>query len=384
MLSATEAPSARVATGRKRIRVAVLTTVHVPTDTRIYHRQCKALAEAGYAVTLVAQDGIDAPIPGVTNVALGRARNRVTRVGVTTLRAMAAALRLRAQIVHLQDPELVPVGLLLRLLGRRVVYDVHEDYPQRVRHKTYLAGWQRAVFPALVAGLERGAGRLLSAVVAATPEIAARFPRDRCITVQNFPELGELGDLPTADYAERAPRVAYVGDLTRERGVLEAIEAIARCRTPGTRLDLAGPVSCPEVRARIDAGLPDDVTLHGRLDRPAVRALLARARIGLVLMHPLPGYDVSWPVKLFEYMAAGLPIVASDFATWRARFAEVGGIRFVDPRDPDAAAAAIDGLLADPEAARAQGEAGRAAVRARYSWEREREKLLHLYAKLQD
>jgi hypothetical protein len=138
------------------------------------------------------------------------------------------------------------------------------------------------------------------------------------------------------------------------------------------------------VRARIDDGLPDNVTLHGRLDRPGVRRVLARARVGLVLLHPLPGYDVSWPVKLFEYMAAGLPMVASDFASWRARFGEIESIRFVDPRDPDAAAAAIDGLLADPDGARAAGEAGRAVVRARYSWEREREKLLDLYAKLQD
>lgn len=366
------------------VRVAVLTSVHVPTDTRIYHRECKALAAAGYAVTLVAQDGIDAPLPGVASRPLGRARNRLTRVAITTLHAMTAALRLRARIVHLQDPELVPVGLLLRLLGRRVVYDVHEDYPERVRHKTYLSGWQRAVFPPLVAGMEWVAGRLLSAVVAATPEIATRFPRHRCIIVQNFPEIAELGDIATADYAERAPRVAYVGDLTRERGVLEAIEAIARCRTPGARLDLAGPVSCPAVRRRIDSGLPDNVTVHGRLGRPAVRDLLARARVGLVLLHPLPGYDVSWPVKLFEYMAAGLPIVASDFAAWRARFAEFGSIRFVDPRDPTAVAAAIDDLLADPQAARGEGEAGRAAVSARYSWEREREKLLDLYAKLRN
>jgi glycosyltransferase involved in cell wall biosynthesis len=384
VLTQTADTGAGTASAQMHVRVAVLTSVHVPSDTRIYHRECKALAEAGYAVTLVAQEGIDTPLPGVASLALGRARGRAARVAVTTTRAMAAALRLRARIVHLQDPELVPVGLLLRLFGRRVIYDVHEDYPQRVRHKPYLASWQRALFPPVVTGMEWAAGRLFSAVVAATPEIAARFPSHQCVTVQNFPEIGELGDIATGDYAKRAPRVAYVGDLTQERGVLAAIDAIARCRTPGARLDLAGPVSCPAVRRRIDAGLPDNVTLHGRLGRPAVRELLARARVGLVLLHPLPGYDVSWPVKLFEYMAAGLPTVATDFASWRARFADIGSIRFVDPRDPGAVAAAIDDLLADPQAARAAGEAGRTAMRARYSWEREREKLLDLYAKLRD
>jgi hypothetical protein len=368
----------------KPTRVAVLTSAHVADDTRIYHRECKALASAGYTVVLVAQQTLDDPGEGIESVGLGQVRNRFMRVAIQPWHAIASGLRTGAQILHLHDPEMLPAGFLLRALGKQVIYDVHEDYPRRIRQKSYLPRGLRGLAAGLVAALEALAGRSFAAIVAATPEIAARFPARRCVTVQNFPDVAEFGDIPTDDYAERAPSVVYVGDLTRERGVVAAIDAIERCRTPGVGLDLVGPASCPHVRARIDAGLPAAVRLHGRQDRTGVRRALAGARVGLVTLHPLPGYDESWPVKLFEYMAAGLPVIASDFPSWRARFGELGCLRFADPTDPEQLARAIDVVLADPETGRAMGRRGRAAAAERFSWDSQRRTLLACYAKMLD
>jgi len=114
----------------------------------------------------------------------------------------------------------------------------------------------------------------------------------------------------------------------------------------------------------------------------AVVEMLAEARLGLVLFHPRPNHLESQPNKLFEYMAAGLPVVASSFPLWKEI---VEGTRcglVVDPLDPHAAANAIRWLLAHPEEAEAMGARGRQAVHDRFNWRREEATLLDCYARL--
>jgi glycosyltransferase involved in cell wall biosynthesis len=102
----------------------------------------------------------------------------------------------------------------------------------------------------------------------------------------------------------------------------------------------------------------------------------------LVVLHPERGYKESLPIKLFEYMSAGLPVIASDFPYWRELLEPIGCASFVDPLDPVRIAAAIDDLLSNEERAREMGMRGAAAVRERLNWEQEAPKLFDLYARL--
>jgi glycosyltransferase involved in cell wall biosynthesis len=107
---------------------------------------------------------------------------------------------------------------------------------------------------------------------------------------------------------------------------------------------------------------------------------LLRARIGLILFNPLPNHqDPVRSRKLFEYMAAGLPVVASDFPRWRELVCRVGCGLVVDPLDPAAIAAAIEHLLRHPGEAEEMGARGRAAVEARFNWRVEASNLLAFY-----
>jgi glycosyltransferase involved in cell wall biosynthesis len=108
--------------------------------------------------------------------------------------------------------------------------------------------------------------------------------------------------------------------------------------------------------------------------------VLRGARVGLLVLHPVEAHLESLPIKLFEYMAAGIPVVASDFPAWRELVGDAGLL--VDPYDVGAIAGAIDTLLDDPQAAEAMGARGRAAVADRYGWEGEAERLLSLYERL--
>jgi glycosyltransferase involved in cell wall biosynthesis len=361
--------------------VVHLTSVHAPFDTRILHRECRTLADAGYRVVLVAPADRDADVAGVHVRAVKLNTGRAQRMTKTVWRVCRAALEERAAIYHLHDPELLQAVPFLRRNGARVVYDVHEDLPRQVRSKYWIAPWARNA----VSGAARLGEALLArgahAVVAATPQIAARFPPDRTVILQNFPREQELLAPAASPVANRERLLAYIGGIDLTRGALEMVRAMAMI--PGARLLLAGRMELPGLADQL-AGLPgwDRVEFLGWLDREAVRTLLGQVRIGLVTLHPTPSYVESYPVKLFEYMAAGIPVVASDFPLWRGIIEEAGCGILVDPQKPEAIAEAANRLLDDQALAAAMGQRGQAAVRERYNWGSQEGRLLSLYRRL--
>jgi glycosyltransferase involved in cell wall biosynthesis len=115
------------------------------------------------------------------------------------------------------------------------------------------------------------------------------------------------------------------------------------------------------------------------VNRPEIADIFRRARVGLLLLHPERNFLISYPTKLFEYMSAGIPVVASDFPIFRELDDGIGCCTFVDPLDPEAAAAAILHLLDHPAEAEEMGLRGFNAVREKYSWESEARTLRMLY-----
>jgi hypothetical protein len=90
----------------------------------------------------------------------------------------------------------------------------------------------------------------------------------------------------------------------------------------------------------------------------------------------------NYPTKLFEYMAARVPVVASDFPLYRAIVEGAGCGIVVDPTSPHAIAEAVRYLLDHPEDAQAMADRGRAAMLERYNWHASKEALLELYARV--
>jgi glycosyltransferase involved in cell wall biosynthesis len=120
----------------------------------------------------------------------------------------------------------------------------------------------------------------------------------------------------------------------------------------------------------------------GQLGRPGIGDLRGSSRAGLITPHATPGHPGAAPAMMFEYMAAGIPVIASDFPPWRAVVEAHACGLCVDPRDPPAIAAAIDYLAGHPDIARRMGGNGRKAVCARYNWPREASKLIQFYEHL--
>lgn len=366
-------------------KVVHLTSVHEPGDLRIRLKECAAAAAAGWSVVLVAPADADASAAdGVQLRAVPRPVARWRRMLQTTWQVYQVARAEPADLYQFHDAELMPWALLLRWSGRRVVYDAHEDLAGTIGYKEYLSRPFRWVLGRVVGGIERFVVARCSAVVAATPHIGESVGRSGVpvTVVQNFPRLEELA-LGTAPrpYQERAPGVLYLGAISRQRGAKEMVEAVRRLsHRPDVRLHVAGRWAPSSLREELAAGPGwDQVVDHGFLGRAGVMTLLGTCRIGVVTIWPERNYLLSYATKMFEYMAAGLPVVASDFPLWRQIIEETDCGLVVDPRDPTAIAAAIDRLLADPAAAERMGARGRAAVLARYNWAAEARKLLELY-----
>lgn len=361
-----------------------LTSVHFSDDIRIFRKECRSLAEAGYTIALVAPQGADDQRDGIRILAVPRPEGRAARILITAWRVLAKAVRMPAKVYHLHDPELIPAGLVLRLLGRKVVFDAHEDLSSQVASKSYLPVPLRGPVRLVAWVLEEAVGRCFSAIVAATPRIAARFPPGKTWLVQNFPLPGELVTPERRPFRDRPNWATYIGGITEIRGLREIHAALRHLEDlPDLRLRMAGE---PASQAFLDelASLPGGrkADYLGLLDRPEVARLLGASRCGLVLFLPLPNHTESQPNKLFEYMSAGVPIVASDFPHWRELLEPIGCAILVPPTDPERIADAIRGLVQDPERAEAMGERGRAAVAGKYNWETERTTLLGLYSRL--
>lgn len=352
-------------------------TTHRAGDPRIFRKEACTLARAGYEVVYVVPHERDEVVDGVRIRAVPVPRNgreRLTRtVWQVARRAWAEG---PGAVVHLHDSDLLPVGFALKAAGRRVVYDAHEDTPLQMGYQHWIPRPWRPLAAAGFAALEVAAGRVFDGVIAAEPDNAARFRE--ALLIRNYPIPEELEAPDALPYAARPPVVLYVGTLTRVRGLAEMVRAVQALPAElGVELVLGGSFHPVSLRAEVE-GVPR-VRIAGYLDRPAVAHWLGRARVGLVVLHPTPKYVAAYPTKLFEYMAAGVPVVASDFPSWRAI---VEGERcglVVDPLDVDAIAGAIRWLLAHPEEAEAMGRRGREAVRARYAWEGEGRRLVAFY-----
>jgi glycosyltransferase involved in cell wall biosynthesis len=361
-------------------RIAHLTSAHPRGDTRIFIKQCRTLAAHGYDVTLVVADGKgDALRDGVRIVDAGYLAGRMKRIFTSTGRVLAAARALDADLYHLHDPELIPAGLALKRLGKRVIFDSHEDVSRQLLGKPYLGAWSRRTLSLAYGLFERYACARFDGIIAATPFIRDAFLtiHPNTVDINNFPLIGELD--AAAPWSSKREEVCYVGGIGAIRGIRELVQAGAALQS-AARINLAGQFSEPGVEAEVKAAAGwERINALGQLDRAGVRALMMRSVAGIVAFHPLPNHLDALPTKMFEYMSSGMAVIASDFPLWRSIIEGNGCGLCIDPYDSGALAAAIDRLVRHPDLARAMGENGRRAVLEQYNWQVEASKLINFY-----
>ena len=363
------------------MKIAHLTSAHPVTDTRIFHKECKTLADAGHEIVLVACHDRDEVVDGIRIRAVPAPRTRLERMFRTTWRVARVALQEHADIYHFHDPELIPAGLFFLLKGKRVIYDVHEDVSEDILLRFWIPRPARHILSKLFGLLEKFAVKRFTGVIAATPHIRDKLlpGNSKTIAIRNYPIAKELTD-PGSSWNAKQRVVCYVGGISRERGIIELVDSLPQA---GTRLLLAGIISEPGLYEQLKS-MPGwkMVDALGFIGRDEVSKVLNRSLAGLVTLHATPKHVYALPVKMFEYMSAGIPVIASNFPLWREIIEDNQCGLCVNPTNPEEIAGAIRYIVENPEHAQEMGRNGRRAVLEKFSWETEARRLISLYESL--
>lgn len=366
-----------------------ITSSHLPFDVRIFQKECRSLVGAGFKVTLIVPCIEDSVVDGVRIKALPRASSLAGRVTLTVWKAFRESLRQSADIIHLHDPELLPAGVLLALCGRNVIYDCHENVADDFLNREWIPKGLRKSFSWLADLAERFAVRRLSGVVAADGQLCIRF-RDTSVPVvkvENYPILKEFPD-SLFDNTSRFSSGTGVnfGGVSAWRAIEPLIHAVGMLPEElRFRLILGGDRDSDELLQRI-ALLPGwkRVDYRGPVRRKEMLETLSCSALAIVLYkYKDQGDDLDIRSnRLFEALAAGLPVITPNFSRWRQFIERTGCGLSVDPDEPGQIAKALQFLIEHPAKAEEMGRRGAEAVRRQFNWHNEERKLIEFYIQL--
>jgi glycosyltransferase involved in cell wall biosynthesis len=378
-----------VAAPARRRRVLFVGSVPHAHHPRHHYRLAAALGEAGYDVTTLAPPDLSpGQVDAVPVEYLPPRRGRLARITSAPLTVLAAARR-RPMVVHVVSLDLLPWAVVLRLLRRSVVlYDSNEEYDSMMLIKGWLPPWSRRLLGRLVRWVEPWLATRLDAATTALPATHEKFARAgvRSVLVRNFPPLSMTEDGSSA--GERRYDVLLGGSLPDDQMQLLAATAaeLERVR-PGVRWLLAARSYGEREQRLLESALEDEgvrkhFELRYNVPFAEMKAMMAASAIGFVLYPGDVNYGARIPIRIFEYMASGLPFVASDLPTTAAFTEDRGVAELVPAGDPVAYARALAALLNDPERQASMSARGPVLAREEYNWQRESGKLVELYRSL--
>jgi glycosyltransferase involved in cell wall biosynthesis len=371
--------------------VVHLSSVHNVFDPRIFYKECKSLAEYGYNIHLVIpfEKSEEAKLEGIYIVPLRKPNSRIDRIIKSINQVRKVALAINSDLYHFHDPELIPVGLFLKTKGKKVIYDIHEDYLTSIQQKKYL-GVFRFPISWLFFIFEKISSNFFELVLAEKYYLN-RYPKGTVIC--NYPILSKIKqniEIIKKDNSKENSnliKLIYTGNVTEDRGafihssIINLIKNvklyfIGRCKT-----EIA-----EKIRAIAGTG-SDSINIVGENSYVDYNEILEFYRsynwtAAIAIFPSTPHYKQKELTKLFEYMAFGLPIICSNFPVWKKLVEDNGAGLSVDPESQDSIIQAITYIKEHPDEAKQMGNRGKKLIEEQYNWENESKKLIQLYENL--
>lgn len=369
------------------MKIVHVTSCHSPFDTRIFFKQAVSLSKEGHEVDLIVTSN-DYRSQFVDNVHINvqnKITNRIAGLFINGYRVFKKAYYTRADVFHFHDPELIPWFLLLKLFGKKVVMDVHENYPAHILGRKWIGKPLRYICSYIVLILEHIAVKVFDGVVTADDALQKRFQKiawnTPIITANNYPIITPgLSSQKITKAKYEANILLFLGGITQARCAREFISALGKMDTIEYKVILGGNENNQEMLASLKTFKGwDHVYYVGRVPVNRIESLLLNASISINLYSNLPNHKGNRSNRLFEAMAAGLPVIVSKH-TEAQSFVEKHqcGIA-VDPSNPIEISKAVMTLLTDHELAMWLGINGKNLVLKKYNWTSESYKIINMY-----
>ena len=367
-----------------RLKVCHVTTGHELDDGRIFHKEAVSLVQRGFDVAVLGQ----ADVPsfqrmGVAFVTVPKApcRNRIIRKAILLFRIRMKSILMRYDVYHCHEMDAVIAVLPNLFLGSKIVYDVHEHFPENYSDRL------NRLWLALLKILDRFVSKVVQLVITVDETLALKYEGSRDVEViHNYPIFESYSH---TEQESKRNLAIYVGGISEQRGTVEMLEALAlaRGKHSSLRLKIVGRFVKDTFRETVEQkiselNLSDAVEILDWVPFEDIPAMLQQADFGISFLRSLPRYTLAIPIKVYEYMAAGVPVIASRFQSIsRLLNGEKCGIT-AEPGSVQSLSNAICTILEDSKEAEKMGENGRLAVMRRYCWENESKILIGAYDRI--
>ena len=360
-------------------KVCHISTAHPTFDGRIFHKECVSLSKAGFDVSLVITHDKNEVVDGVNIIALPQSTGRFRRMILKPWIALIKGLKTKSKIFHFHDPELLFIGVILRVLGKKVIFDSHENVSSQIESKKWLGSlFVRKFIKSIYRVFENFCIFFYSRVISVTPEIVSFLSEKKGVLIRNYPILSKIENATFETNDNDDLVLLYVGGLTKIRGIKEACLAVDKVDT-NVKLVLVGKWDDESYKDECLA-ISTKVEYLGLKPLDEVYKIMKTADVGLATLYPEKNYLNSLPIKAFEYMTCGLPMIMSNFPYWIKEF-DVSSV-FVNPMSVDDIVKAIVWLVDHKTERLKMGVDGKRVVYEKFSWESESITLIKMYNEL--
>lgn len=362
------------------MHIVHITSVHVVDDVRILKKQCTSLSRMGIKTSLLVRHSREETIDGVIIKPLLIIKNRFLRMLRAIYPTIRIALKENGNLYHLHDPELLITGQCLRLFGKKVIFDMHENLRTDIGAKHYIPAFIRPVIAALWKISERILFYKIPVIFA-----ESSFKKD----YEWMMDTVDILNMPITEtiFRIKVPKkhvftMVYCGEISVDRGTLVMLRIIQilKERDISVKLFCVGRDATSHFKNAIKQyGVDDRVQYIDRVSPENAWKMTAACHIGLALIQPEPKNIGTFFTKIPEYMALGLPVIASDFPVIKQVIETSECGICVDPRRPEEAVDAIEYLFHNPSICKKMGERGRETTIGEFNWKNEEKKLITFY-----
>ena len=363
-------------------KVCHITSAHRRYNVRIFLKQCKSLAKHGYDVTLLVSDEKEnEEIDGVKIISTKfEPRNRIDRFINARRKLLEKAIDVDADIYQLHDPDLLSVGNKLKRLGKKVIFDSHEDIPQQIKDKYWIPKLIRNIVSKAYEIYEQRSLKKYDGLISVTPHVVDRLKKinKNTVMITNYPIVDENEEI--VRNPEKA--ICFAGGIGKQWNhdiILKAIENI-----DDIKYILAGKGSEEYFNKLKALKSWSKVEYKGVIPHSEVKNIYSRSIAGMALNYSTQAKDIGTlgNTKLFEFMEAKLPVICSNYLLWKEIIDKYECGLYVDPNNVDEIRNAIEFIINNPEKAQKMGENGRQAVLNEFNWDTQEKVLIELYERL--